>query len=347
MKLFMKNHFTIFVFLLLLGSVQAQTPKSNVANPDIEIKTVPYVFKSTSLRGRVEEAIEQGRESYIEPIIVLMRIYKSNPDKVLELLKPYVEDPNGDVKFTIIEAASFAPHSPAAMELLTAIVPSESYGAAAIDVFFRNYTRSQIVMEGGTPLKRALIRGAIRSRYTTNGYLLLSCFKNEPTILSFLERRRKTFPMSPNAVKKGQGGEAPRDTSSEVVTLDLALVELGRADALKRVKRLFTQKQTDELLDLLRYLKYVENKTVLSQTVELLKNKEQAEVVRTSHDNSILDYSRVCDEALVALYKRAKLPLTKKNQNFDYIAPRFSDQELTQAYKRLNAVFAAMKPSAA
>lgn len=150
-------------------------------------------------------------------------------------------------------------------------------------------------------------------------------------------KRRKSFDLSKPAVKPKSIGISI-DRVEETISLDLALTELNDIDALERVNKIFTEKSSSKLQVLLRYLKFIKKKTVLLQAVELLKNKSVALSVRTP-DHKIVRTVRICDIAFVELSKRAET-LNPKYDFLDSLSlPNFSDQELTQAYKKLKVIF--------
>jgi len=311
--------------------------KSNVASVEPEL----YAFKSQTLEGRVKEAIEQGKQNDDGPILQLMGQYEKDPDKVLVLLKPYLDDPDPDVQFTIIGAVAGESDSKEALLLLTHYVTNKVTGQQAVTLIYNDYTRKQIIDKGGKRLKAIVLQSAVTNPYSVESYLILSCYKENPRILSFLQKRRESF----NVIEQVSSGKNKyrmekisgelTDRTSGLVALDLSLAELGDYEALKRVRNLLHLKQSKEVSVLLRHLKFVNNTTVLSGAIDQLKNRAVAQEVR-SFDGKVIDYSRVCDEAMKDLRLRFDPP-----QKQSYDPPRrFTDAELLAAYKKYSALIA-------
>lgn len=307
---------------LSLSAVQAQATVTEID---------PFKFKSGDLKGHVEEALRHSDDRRV--VELLMELHQNEPDKVLALLEPYIKHPDENTRSAVLVAASRA-HTSKALALLGTLACDETLSSIAAGKIFDGYTAKELRGLGGQRLQRALFRSAFGSRYSTHSYLLLASFRStlDAGAIRFLERRRQSFRASTDA----------RDTTSEVVSLDLALAEIGSAQAQQRMTQLFARKETNKLLEMLRFLKYVTNKAVLLQTVELLNDKSKAKEV-TNTDGSPLAHSRLCDEALVALAPRARLPLKFKMEYQGFLAPRFSDQELAQSRQRLRTIFQAQR----
>lgn len=310
-----------FVCCAVSCSAQATEKRSQKS-----IVTVfPYNFKSRSLKGKVDEAIQQGRQGISGPMRQLMKTYKGDSHDILRFVKSYARNSDTEVRLTVLDAVSLAPIDKNSMEIIVQLAPDPSIGHLAIDILYNKLNQTQVVERGGNSLKRSLFAGAFKSRYTTRGYLLLACYKSDAAVTKFLKRRRESFHKTPGV-------------ESEKVSLDLALSNIGDTDATKRVGKVLAGKNTPEILAFLRYLKFVNNKAILLKSLELLRNKNRANEVR-SVEEDLLASSRICDEALVVLSEKAGLPQSKVSSHPD-LAPRFDDTTLTQNYNLLKLKFA-------
>lgn len=306
----------------------------------------PFKFKATTLEGQVKEAIELSKDSE-EPMDLLMGMHKNDPDAVLRLLKPYLKDASEDVIYAISQAVSCAPRAEEAMELIRIIVPNRSIGHLSVNVLYDNFSCEELRTTGGEKLKHALFLAALRSRYTDRGYMLLTCFKDDPALLPFLLRRRKSYPEKPqpsrppyDADQETKTGKPKQNDShfAEIILLDLALTEWGQADAEARISRLFSERQPEVMMVLIRHLKFVTNKNVQRQALELLRVSSILRE-RRSPSGKIEATSRMCDEAMIELHKVAGLALDKR-RGYDFFAPRFTDEELARGYEKLKQAFA-------
>lgn len=292
---------------------------------------IPYIFKAKDLEGRVKEAVEQGRQKYDGPIHQVIEQYGNHLDKVFAVLKTYVDDPDSSVQFALIEAASLAPQRPEAMAILIRLMPDEDIGWSAVQVIYERYSQDQIIKRGGLPLKNALFRNAMNSRWATQTYLLMSLYDYGPSVTRFLRTRRATF--ARDALKSRKPNEERIDRTRESVALDLGLIEMQDAEALQRVKLLLQHNKTEEVTALLQFLKFVRNKTVLMGAVELLHNKNIAQQSFSANDNSVVSSVRVCDKALLEL--RSRFDGTPRPFSFEL--PNFSDAKLEAAYQKYKA----------
>lgn len=193
-----------------------------------KLTRIPYVFKETSFQGRFNEAMDEAKDYDVVPMDELLYHCHNDPSEIYERLKPYVNDPSDGVKYTIIYACRFYPFNPQALKFLTKLVPDYNLTEPATNIFYQDYTSRQIVEKGGPSLKHALFQAVFHNRYVTYAYLLLTCFKKDPAVDRFLERRRKTFtiakvwkdPMSPpDRIASNVTADAPRDTIREAVSL--------------------------------------------------------------------------------------------------------------------------------
>ena len=292
---------------------------------------MPYAFKAKNLEGRVKEAIEQGRQKYDAPMNQVIEQYGNQLDKVFTILNTYVNDPDPSVQFTLIQAASLAPQRPEAMAILIALTPNENTGWNAVQVIYEQYNQAQVIERGGLPLKNALFRNAMNSRWATQTYLLMSLYDYGPSVTKFLRTRRATF--ARDALKSRKPIDDQIDRTRESVALDLGLIGMKDSEALKRIQELFARNKTEEVVALLQFLKFVRNKTVLMGSVELLHNKNIAQRSVSADDNSVVDSARVCDEALLEL--RSRFDGTPRP--FSFVLPHFSDAELEAAYRKYKA----------
>lgn len=172
----------LFIFIFSL-SVEAQKKSVCIRIARVELTNGPFKFHSALLNEQVAEAMQLGKEGLVEPIDLLMEMYKSDPDKVIILIEPYVSDSNADA-YTIIRAASKA-KTAKSLALLTALVTDSSLGWEATRNIYYNFDYWQVINWGGKKLKTNLFHSVFKSRYSTHGYLLLSCFKNDEDTISF------------------------------------------------------------------------------------------------------------------------------------------------------------------
>ena len=134
---------------------------------------------------------------------------------------------------------------------------------------------------------------------------MLSCFKDDADILKFLQQRRASFKPVSNEPKPA--GVAPDYSFARVISVGLALVELGDKDALDRIQQVFARHDKDKLDYLLGHLKFVENKTVLRECVELLKDKQRLYTMPDPPPGSdyMVSNKRICDLVAESLCHKA------------------------------------------
>ncbi len=322
------NRYFAFCFAALIVSSSCQSTR---ADDHATVELTPYKFKAEKLEGRIKEAMDQSKTGFSQPLDQLMEEYSTNPDKVLNLLKPYIDDPNPQVQFSLIDAAAYAPNSDQSLHILIHLLPNEDTGHAAVNTIYNIYSSSSLVKRG-VLLKSALLRSAVMSRYTTHGYLLLSCYKGDAEILQFLQKRRLTFD-----TQKKQLDEKPspfaNDWKEQIMSLDLALMELGDNKALERITQAFIDGNPKKVLALLRYLKFVNNKTVLSLAIGQLQNKAVVQMFYST-DGEILSSIRVCDSVLPLLQTRFS---PSEEVRFERPHP-YSDTELNDAAQKFLAL---------
>lgn len=308
----------LLLMMMMANSLDAAPPVTVSPAGDETIR-----FRSSTLQGRVEEALSKAKENDLSYMMYIMRIYKGNTDKVFDEVQKYTSSEDDDVKFAIVIAASTV-RTGKSLQVLVRLVSDEEVGHQASQVIYDNYRYEEIVPLGGSGLKRALLRNFIANRYSTHTTLLLSCFRDKK-IVEIMSRRKRSY------------SSAKRKTDVESLLIDVALSNMGLSDALRRVDTVFFKKETDNILTVLLYVKYVNSKVVLDRVVNLLKDKRKARTTGFSHGPST--YTRLCDEALVALRSRfdASVP--------PYYGPprRFDDVELAAAYKKYKARIAAKK----
>jgi len=317
------NLLAAFVITLsgALNGWHSPAQAQSVTDRGLTIDSGAIKFKSTVLQDRVQEAIEHAKQNDLSYINELMDLHKANPDGILSFLEQYKKDGDSNVRFGVIEAASRV-NTDKSMAILTSMVEDAEVGHEAVRVLYENNNCSRIVAKGGKRLEGALIRKFISNRYSTHGTLLLACFKENKKIVGLLERRRKTYESVPK-----------RQATDEVITIDLVLIELGKTDAFARVKNSFALRKVENLLAVLRYIKSIQNRTILLQVVELLKDKGNAREIGVAGEPP--QFTRLCDEALQALNSKVSL-----SGQVIYGPPRrYSDQELAKAYERFKKLY--------
>jgi hypothetical protein len=152
--------------------------------------------------------------------------------------------------------------------------------------------------------------------------LLLSCFKGDAEAAAALE-----------GLSKGQRRKVSLDwgrAAGVSFVADIALAELGRADAAERVVRRVGGAEVNDLLFAFDAIRFINQREVLAALAEKLNDRRQA-VYPWSDDF----YLRVADVALNALATKARKPLgveVKSNH-------RYTDEELNRAYAALKGSF--------
>ena len=300
----------------------------------VEIK---YQWQSTTLPGRVKEALEQGQQHYMGPAINLMELHQDNPDEVLVLFKSYLEGADYDTESTILSAASHA-KTKLSLEILGSLLTSADNGTYAAISIYQGFTCQELGELGDQQLKQNLFRAVFKQRDTVEGYLLLSCFETDGKIIDFLGKRRQSFEQENKRQAKLKTPEWESiGRKLRIVAIDLTLAEMGNAEALARVGQIFGSKDNESLRLLLRYLKFVENKAILRQTVELLKDESIAIKVEDT-EGEITRTVRICDLAFFALGQRTGTLLPQYRYLDEQSLPHFSDQELNEGYKKFKLI---------
>ncbi len=318
------------VFVLLAAFALGQCSRADETTV-ISTAEIPYVFKAKSLQGRVTEAMEQSKKGDGQPLDQLVDEFAADPDKVLKLLKPYWDDPSAQVQFGLIQAAEEAPQSDEALPILMHLLSKPEAGNDVAMSLYRTYSAAQLLERGGTVLKSALLRSVVVERGATYGYLLLSCYKDDPAIVQFLQKRRLTFKILP----EGGGGIEElrrRVLYQKMMALDLALVELGDAPALERVSQSFASGEPGKVVALLHYLKFVNNKTVLAAAIAQLQNQAVAQEFHSETGDHVTSV-RVCDVALPLLRSRFAVKGKTSGVLHDP-TDRYSDAEILDASQK-------------
>lgn len=340
----MKYYISI-VTLLLLMCARGQTPhkeKPPLRPSTATLTLIPPEFKTTTLKDHVAESISQLKQNDASFLLYLVQTHEADADELLSFLQPYAQDPDGRVKNGIVEAASAA-HSLKAFKLLSGFVGDTTAGDGAMASLYFKYTRQELLEWGGQPFKSALLRGVIADREATYGNMLLSLYKGNASIRAFLERRLKSYKLAPDKASTQHPNGAPdsadaierQSISERILTIDLALTELGEPGALARITARFKKRNVEELITLVQYLKFVDNKTILLQSVELLKDKRSMWQTSVAGPPGVVPHAvRVCDEAYKALQDRAGVAVPGSSS-----PTHFSDKQLSEAYTKFKTLF--------
>ena len=282
-------------------------------------------FKSVSLRDRVFEALQLSKQDDLSLSTELVRIYNKKPDLMLSEVALYLNDTDDDIRFAVIDIAS-AFKTERALSMLMSLLDDAVVGHMAAKKLYLRYSTTELLTRGGSRLKNALLRASIRNRYAKESVLMLSLYKGDQKILNFLNNRRVSY----------IGSKLSAESHSvELMSVDLALAEIGDSASQKRISLLFSQKKISDILALLGQLKFVNSKKVLLPIVALLKDKSKARLVGFEDSPSTLRYTRLCDEALVVLAEKTGY----KIRPFYDAPPAFSNKELSDAYSYFQALF--------
>ncbi|MBV9471210.1 MAG: hypothetical protein JOZ57_18375, partial [Abitibacteriaceae bacterium] len=195
-----------------------------------------------------------------------------------------------------------------------------------------SYENAQLLTGDAPRLKKNLIAFISQTPSYAEAILLLSCFRRDATAITFLQHHGKLYPKTTTQINAG----GPSAAVPVPVCCDLSLARLGDAAALGRVQSYLKQegsKQQEFIFDAIRW---INEKAVLLQMVELLKDKHNLKKINFEHYGATQTiYLRVCDVALKALNYKAGF------SNHYYLDPtdKVSDAELERAYPKLKQFF--------
>jgi hypothetical protein len=207
-----------------------------------------------------------------------------------------------------------------ALRMLTALVRDREHIVAqrAVDVLFLDYSSQTLRQAGGRALRDNLLWHARRSP-NPRILILLSSFTRDQEIITFLNGLRERYRTRKDKI------ESYRPMGEFIVVIDVALAEIGAAGGVPSVSRHISRGDIPNLLLILDALPFINDRTILLQVAELLRDRR---VARSSEYGD--RHNRVCDEMMAALDKRnGGLGL--------FLLKQFSDGELSQAYQRFRA----------
>jgi hypothetical protein len=279
--------------------------------------------------------------------------YDLDADASLPYLSKYITDPDPRVRCSVAEVASKSASSDA-VRILTELVLDESTwntSGKAVDALYRRYTDEQLVKSGGPKLRENLQVMLGRSTLHADAILLLALLPDGAKSDEFLAGLSKKNPTAKTRVYR-----MPGDRVELPVCCDLARAKLGNAEAAARVKQRLTAKNapTENLVFMLQNCRVVDDPALLLAMTDCMNDQRTGVVLVTpgspSTDGTPPDpgaWLRVSEVALEQLAKKAGIDvgvdLTAREERFTM--PRYSDEEIAAAQKKLRKHFAAKGPA--
>lgn len=274
------------------------------------------VGQGGDLGQKVEEAFAAAREKRFEKAAALAQFGK----QLFPFLEKYIDDPSEYVRDFVV-ALVRKQTSPEALDILArSLQDREGYIAEkAMDVVHNEYGCEQVAASKrvGDGLKVYLDRRPNSAR----AVLLLSCFRDDPAVSRLIAEKRKYLGTH------GDGGihhGVPFNLGVE-----MALANLGDAQAVAKVKLYIAKAEVDNLFYIFDNIKFVTSRELRLYLVESLNDKRPA-YEPVAHIDYVL---RVCDLAMTALTSTTPTLITRDSDK----QRQYSDEDLKAAYARLKA----------
>jgi hypothetical protein len=273
--------------------------------------------QTNELQKKVDEAVADVRQKRFEKISELRKL----EDSIYPYLAKYYRDPDETVRKEVVALVSGQKKQGALDVLGNFLTDSENYiSSAALASIHAEYACLQI--KSSKSIKPGLLEYLSKTTNSAKAVLLLSCFADNSEIRRLIEEKRKDKGIH------GDGGihyGVPFNLSVE-----MALAEMGDPAAVGKVKVYIKEADVKNLFFILDNIKFVNNKEIRQNLVELLNDKRPV-YEPISHTNF---YLRVCDLALTALTLTDSGIMTA---NFEK-QRAYTDEELKSAYQKLKTV---------
>lgn len=281
----------------------------------------PAFSQGANIEDKVKAALDGARRGNEELVFAL----KNSPDRIraLPYLKPYVSDTDDKVTSALLTLA-FGVHTPEAIDILFAVLKREDFGLSyRVASLLYGYYSCDEITRADTGLRDRLLTLAERGSVLFAGkpMLLLSCFKNDQSVLQFLEKQRN----AKGTIKL----EMYMPNVPISVCADVALANLGQKDAAERVARYIEAGELGVLYFLLKAARFTNGKDITAKLADLIRDNREIGPT-CSHCET---YFRVSDLALYAFGDQFGVDVGVNPQEFR----RYKNEEIALAYERVQA----------
>lgn len=277
---------------------------------------IPSFAQTDDLEKKVDEAFLDSRSQRFEKLSAL----RSLGSKVFPYLEKYISDSNDDVRGSVLRLVRKQTSDQALNILLRLLTGPEDYVRYDSIIAIHNEYVCSDIRSAKNP-KIALLGYFEKNQQQTKVVQLLSCFSDDPEIRRLFDGRRKD--KGPN-----QDGGIHHGLSFNL-SIEMALSEAGDATAVDKVRNYIREADVKNLLFILDNIKFVSNKDIRKDLVELLNDKRPV-YNPVSIGNF---YLRVCDLAMTALTSTDPTIITGNIEK----SSGYPDAVIKAAYTKLKA----------
>jgi len=285
---------------------------------------VTSIYAAGITKQQVERAINGVRKGDYQ---FYDELVSKDAKNLLPYLTSYVRDSNPDVKIAIIDCARRVQNKESITLLISMLADKDADVSERVASAIFSDFKPALLCTANTEILINNLQSHLQINENSGiSIILLAQCKKDKAIIKYLNKYRVEHKDFSTRI------ELWHPKASLSVSCDIALAELGDADAMKRYQNTLKNGKVENLIYTLYSVRWISRKEMLFGLLQMLRDNRNALPGGPSGTNV---YQRICDISLENLLARANIPLkTIAEEKINYSA-----RELNAAINKLGKLW--------